>query len=252
MSLISRREAVAAGVALAAGAFAPGASLGETLMPARTSNLFLLDDLDDAGRMRDLAESDRGALRAVADWTRSFVVRPHPELGRAGPVCPFTPVALDHDALWLAAGRSAGASPPDLVALIEGYKRRLLAAEPVAGSYAGYKSIMIVFADLPAARAGDFFNAPLQQVAIRSYVDDGLVMGAFYEGSEGTAIYNPGFRPFRSPVPLLLMRRAVVGDWKFFLNNEEWLGLWARRYGESGTMALAEALRGLPWNARRS
>ena len=81
--------------------------------------------------------------------------------------------------------------------------------------------------------------------------DDGLVMGPFYEGNDGTALYNPSFRPFTSPAPLLLMRRAVISDWKFFLNNKEWLRLWARRYGESAVQALAEELRRLPWRARR-
>jgi hypothetical protein len=54
------------------------------------------------------------------------------------------------------------------------------------------------------------------------------------------------FRPFTSPVPLLLMRRAVISDWKFFLNNEDWFRLWARRYGESAVEALANELRPLP------
>jgi hypothetical protein len=51
-------------------------------------------------------------------------------------------------------------------------------------------------------------------------------MGGFYEGNEGTAIYNASFRPFTSPVPFLLVRHAVVSDWKFFLDNENWLNLW--------------------------
>ena len=52
-------------------------------MPAQIANLFLLEDLQDASRTRELAESDRNALGAVADWTRSFVARPHSDLGRA-------------------------------------------------------------------------------------------------------------------------------------------------------------------------
>ena len=217
-------------------------------MLATTGNLFLLDDLEDPGRMRDLAERERDALRAVADWIRTFVTRPHPDLGREGLVCPFTPVAWEHDALWLASERSAGRSAADLIALIEGYQRQLLAADPVDGDYAGYKSIMIVFPDLPADRAGDFFNGPLEEIAVRSYVDDGLVMGPFYEGNAGTAIYNPGFRPFRSPVPALLIRRAVISDWKFFLNDDPWFGRWARRYGDAALRAFADELRGLAWN----
>ena len=110
---------------------------------------------------------------------------------------------------------------------------------------------MVVFTDLPAAQAKDFFGGLLQLIGVPSYVDDGLVMGPFYEGNDGTAIYNPNFRPFTSPVPFLLIRRAVISDWKFFLNNEEWLRLWARRYGEAAVEALADELRRFPWRARR-
>ena len=76
-------------------------------------------------------------------------------------------------------------------------------------------------------------------------------MGPFYEGNEGTAIYNASFRPFTSPVPFLLVRQAVVSDWKFFLDDAEWFDLWVRRYGGSGAHALAEELRRLPWRAGR-
>ena len=65
-------------------------------MPAQIANLFLLEDLEYVSGTRELAESDRNALRAVADWTKTFVARPHRDLGRDGPVCPFVPVALEH------------------------------------------------------------------------------------------------------------------------------------------------------------
>ena len=220
-------------------------------MTAQITNLFLLQDLENVSRTRVLAESDRNALRAVADWIKTFVAKPNRDLGRVGPVCPFVPVAWEHKTLWLAAERSAGRKAPDIIQLIESYKRLLLAAQPVYGDDANNKSIVVVFTDLPAAQAKDFFNGVLQQIGVPSYADDGLVMGPFYEGNDGTALYNPSFRPFRSPVPLLLMRRAVISDWKFFLNNEEWLPLWARRYGVSAVEALAGELRRFPWQARR-
>jgi hypothetical protein len=47
------------------------------------------------------------------------------------------------------------------------------------------------------------------------------------------------------------MRRADISDWKFFLDKEDWLNFWARRYGEASVQALAEELRRLPWRARR-
>ena len=39
----------------------------------QTTNLFLLEDLDDVSRTRELAESDLNALHAVADWIKTFV-----------------------------------------------------------------------------------------------------------------------------------------------------------------------------------
>ena len=49
-------------------------------MPATTTNLFLLQDLEDVSRTGELAESDLAALRAVAGWIKTFVVKPHKDL----------------------------------------------------------------------------------------------------------------------------------------------------------------------------
>jgi hypothetical protein len=65
------------------------------------------------------------------------------------------------------------------------------------------------------------------------------------------AIYNPSFLPFTSPVPFLLIRQAVTSDWKFFLDDDAWLKLWAQRHGGSGAEALAQELRRLPWRTQR-
>ena len=100
---------------------------------------------------------------------------------------------------------------------------------------------------MPADRAQGVFDDVLQHLAVRSYADDGILFGPYYEGNEGTAIYNSRFRPFQSPVPFLFVRPGVISDWKFFLDNEEWLNLWARRYGESAVQALAEELRRTNW-----
>jgi hypothetical protein len=60
-------------------------------MPAPTTNLFLLEDLEHVGKTGELGESDLAALHAVAGWIKTYVVKPHEDLGRAGPVCPFVP-----------------------------------------------------------------------------------------------------------------------------------------------------------------
>jgi hypothetical protein len=221
-------------------------------MPAETAgNLFLLEDLEDGSRTRELAESDLGALQAVADWIKTFVAKPHKDLGRAGPVCPFVPGSLERKTLWLAPEQIADRSVPAVIELMNGYIRRLLDAQPTDGDDTKYKTIVVVFADLPADRAQGVFDEILQQLAVPSYAEDGILFGPFYEGNEGTAIYNSSFRPFTSPVPFLFVRHGVISDWKFFLDNEDLLNLWARRFGESAVHTLAEELRRLPWRAGR-
>jgi hypothetical protein len=216
-------------------------------MPAQTTNLFLLQDLQDVSRTGELAESDLGALQAVADWITTFVVKPRKDLGRSGTVCPFVPGSLERKVLWLAPEQIAGRGEPDVVELVDGYKRLFLETQPTGGDDADYKVIVVAFTDLPADRAQGVFDDVLQHLAVPSYADDGILFGPYYEGNEGTAIYNSRFRPFQSPVPFLFVRPGVISDWKFFLDNDDWLNLWARRYGESAVQALAEELRRTNW-----
>src|ERR1700747_2541989 len=98
--------------------------------PAKATNLFLLENLADVSRTRGLAESDLNALRAVADWIKTFVARPHKDLGRAGPVCPFVPGAWERKTLWLAPEEIADRSVQDVVQLINEYKKLFLHAQP--------------------------------------------------------------------------------------------------------------------------
>ena len=217
-------------------------------MPTQTTSLFLLEDLADVGRTSELAESDLDALQAVAGWIKTFVVKPHKDLGRAGTVCPFVPGSLERKTLWLAPEQIADRDVPEVVELMSGYKRLLLDTRPTEGDDVIYNVIVVVFTDLPADRAQGVFDDVLKHLAVPSYVEDGILFGPYYEGNKGTAVYNSSFRPFQSPVPFLFVRHGVTSDWKFFLDDEG-LNLWAHRYGESGTQALAEELRRLPWRA---
>ena len=216
-------------------------------MSTLTTQLFLVEDLHNDSKTRELAENDLDSLRTVAEWITDFAARPHKDIGRAGTVCPFVPDSLKRKTLWLSPEHIAGQSPADVVQVMNGYKRLLLEAEPVGGENAIYKAIVVVFTNLAADRAKDLFGSVVQQLAVPWYAEDGVVLGAFYEGNEGTAIYNRNFRPFTPPVPFLLVRPAVVSDWKFYLENDEWLDVWARRFGSSAVHALAEELRRLPW-----
>jgi hypothetical protein len=219
-------------------------------MPTQTTDLFRLEDLEDVRRTRALAEGDLDALHAVADWIRTFVASPHEDLGRAGPVCPFVPGALERKTLWLAPEQVADRDVPGVVELMRGYKRLFLSTPPNELDGANHNVIVVVFADLSPERAQGLLDDVVEHLAVPSYVEDGIVFGPFYVGNAGTAIYNASFRPFQSPVPLLFVRQGVISDWKFFLDKPDWLDHWAHRFGESAVQALADELRRLPWRTR--
>lgn len=70
----------------------------------------------------ELFEPDHPDLPAAAEvvlaWARSYLCRPHPDLGRGGDVCPYTAVSLERGGLFLAVhpGR------PDLRAVMTAYR----------------------------------------------------------------------------------------------------------------------------------
>ena len=216
-------------------------------MPPRTTDLFLLEDLQDASRTKTLAQSDLEALQAIAGWIKTYVVKPHKDLGRDGTVCPFVPGSLERKTLWLAPEQIAGRDVPDVVELMSGYKRLLLETGPADGDEVVYNVICVVFTDLPADRARGVFDEVQGQLGVPSYVEDGILFGPYYPGNETPAIHNQSFRPFDSPLPFMFVRHGVTGDWEFFLDDDEWFKLWAGRYGESAAQALGERLRSLPW-----
>src|SRR5678816_88794 len=103
------------------------------------TNLMLLEDLENSSRTSKLADSDLSALRTVADWIKTFVVRPHKDLGRAGPVCPFVPRALELKTLWLASERIENHTAADVVQVVNDYRQLLLRAQPIEGDDASCK-----------------------------------------------------------------------------------------------------------------
>lgn len=110
-----------------------------------TTNLFLLDELEDSDRTSDLGDRDLSALRAVSDWIESYVIRPNQDIGRPGTVCPYLPGSLERSVLWLAPEQIDDRNAAEVVELMNGYKRWLLNTRPTEGDDVIYDVIAVVF-----------------------------------------------------------------------------------------------------------
>jgi hypothetical protein len=152
-------------------------------------------------------------LRFVLDWIREFLARPHPQLGRTGSVCPFVPVALGLDTIWMAAVAEATPSFEHISAIITDYRDVFLATEPTRGPEALNKAILVVFPSLSANGADGAAVIDRVQANLKRYfVEMGLMLGEFHAANE-----SPAFRPLRSPIPMLAIRHMVESDLPFLI-----------------------------------
>lgn len=151
-------------------------------------------------------------LARTLAWIRGFLAQPHPDLGRSGPVCPFTPMALSLDTIWMAEVEDATLDLKRVGELLSEYRRRFFAAEPRdAGSI--NKAVLVVFPNLGA-------NAPaiideVQYALKPEFVESGLMLGEFHATNRSPGLRNPAFFPLRSPVPMLAIRHIVETDLPF-------------------------------------
>lgn len=152
-------------------------------------------------------------LASAVEWVRTFLAKPHPEVGRPGPVCPFAPAALALDTIWLAQIDDSAPDPARLSEVLAQYRDVFFDIEPSAGPSAINKTIMVVFPNMTADAAA--LVDDVQRELKPSFVELGLMLGEFHARNETPGLRNPDFRPLRSPVPMLVMRQMVETDLPF-------------------------------------
>lgn len=153
------------------------------------------------------------AMATTVEWVRTFLARPHPDVGRSGPVCPFTPAALALDTIWLTEFTENTSDPARLIEVVGQYRDLFFDIEPREGSAAINKTVLVVFPNLgPDAAA---LVDDVQKQLKPSFVDLGLMLGEFHAKNESPGLRNPDFRPLRSPVPMLAIRQMVETDLPF-------------------------------------
>ncbi|MFZ5638009.1 MAG: DUF6875 domain-containing protein [Pseudomonadota bacterium] len=178
-----------------------------TAIPAKTD--FLLRRASEV----EAANDPDSPLGAIVSWVRRFLARPHPDVGRAGPVCPFTPMALELDTIWMTEIVDAEPDPQRIQDVVEQCRQMFLDAEPREGAMAINKVFMIVFSSLDASAAPliDAIQARLKP----GFVDVGLMLGEFHARNDTPGLRNAEFRPLRSPIPMLVIRHMVESDLPF-------------------------------------
>ncbi|MCO1581029.1 hypothetical protein M8C13_35280 [Crossiella sp. SN42] len=164
--------------------------------------------------------AERPPLELVLRWAKDFLIPGHPDLGRSGPVCPYTRPALRRDLFHLGIG--SGDLRQALTALRTEYTATLSTMDPEGADLLTYLLV------LPAADPGQV--DAVQRELKPEFVAEGLMLGQFHPHCAEPGLWNQDFRPLRSPVPLLAIRRLLPVDLPFLLADNGQLDAYLARF----------------------
>lgn len=198
--------------------------------------LFLLEPADTRDDPQGWPAEARAALpaaRMIFDWARDYLSRPHPDLGRPGPVCPYVPGSLRSSHFWVTAHHGVQPEPAELVQTVLRYRDWFVRLQPDDGHRAQLKTILVLFPDIATADAPRLVDQT-QLLLKTEFVRAGLMVGEFHPGPpQAPGLWNADFRPLRSPVPLLAIRHMVPSDLPFLTGDAGHLAAYLARFGDA-------------------
>jgi uncharacterized protein DUF6875 len=171
----------------------------------------------------------RATMTVVDDWISSYVTKPHDEIGRSGPICPFVEPSRRAHSLQTTV-RLVG-STPSVALLAEIVRCSLDEFETISWKTSNphLRALLVVLPDLPGHHL-DLLDRAHALVKPES-VARGMMIGQFHQECTEKAARNPRFDVSRSPVPLIAIRLMAMHDVLFLANRREWFEEYVGRFG---------------------
>jgi len=174
----------------------------------------------------------------VANWVRSYLMRPHAELGRSGAVCPFTPISARLNTLLV--GFSHATDEDEILAVMG---KALAAFESIACTpkQRHFRSVVVAFPQCGGPEGRARLKAVQNRLRPESVLR-GKMIGLLEPHSEDKGLINPDFRPLRAPLPLLAIRMLVENDAPFVWRNPRLVPIYLLKFPLKGPPRLWSAL----------
>lgn len=182
-------------------------------------------------------------LRQIVAWAQEYLCRPHEELGREGPVCPYVQLAMKKCLFYLTVCRGRDFDRDGIEEALMRYRDWFLELEPRRAPEAAFKTILILFPDLLPEDVPGLIEETQERLK-GNYVEKGLMLGEFHDGPPRKAgLWNDEFRPLHSPVPMLVIRNMVPTDFAFLRHDKGYVETWLARYRDGVPAHLREEVR---------
>ena len=170
-------------------------------------------------------------VQQVVHWVHDYLSKPHPELGRKGPVCPFVPTALEMKSLYMSI-YEGDLEQDDIRQIALNERDRFLEVEPKTGNNAQFKSILMLFPNVPQQRAMSLVEAVQEDLRFE-FVPLGLMIGEFHSGPPNKpGLWNDKFLPLNCPIPMLVIRHMVPTDILFLKDEKALMSGYLKVYGD--------------------
>jgi len=169
---------------------------------------------------RDGWDRRHPAAAGLTGWVEEHLMRPHPELGRDGPVCPFVRGSTAHGLLW--AGLAAGGDRlevPEMVRIIDDALEIYGGLSDDHPDRTRHIAMATVFPELTRFDRIDAAHQACKSEVVRR----GFMLGQFYPGCRVPGLWNREFHPLDAPVPMLVLRPMMSTDYPFLVGRTDWL-----------------------------
>ncbi|GAA6620566.1 DUF6875 domain-containing protein [Scytonema sp. NUACC26] len=168
----------------------------------------------------DRFQEDLPYLIEIQQWIKNFLMKPHPSLGRSGPVCPYVPHAFKTNSIQLGVIRAQNLQIQEIEDLVLSYKDIFLQKEPRNQENEFTQTILLIFPDINLEDTSRLIDS-VQQKLKEFFVDSGLMLGEFHRRNYSSGLHNSNFYPLQSPIPILAIRFMVESDLPFLINAEK-------------------------------
>jgi hypothetical protein len=186
-----------------------------------------------------LTSAECELFASAARWLDACISQPHPMLGRAGDVCPWTRRTLQLGRLFLASipAQTEACIDACMLSLVAQFR----AMRNAACTFDHFRAIVAVFPLLSEAEGGPAVVAAHTRLKPR-VLRERMMLGEFYPSCEKPGLHARDFRPLRAPHALLVIREMVETDLWFLTDRDEFVNAYLEAFGPRGWQRLLELL----------
>jgi hypothetical protein len=179
--------------------------------------------------------------RSIAQWIRSYLMHPHPDLGRSGDVCPFTTQAFRLDTIRIGVSRARSSDIASINRCMHHCFRQfaLISCPP---SMRHFRTIIVGFPELDDPAGLESLKHAQKRLKLYCLLR-GLMIARFHADSNDAGLWNPDFRPLRSPTPLMVIRQLVKEDAPFAIRHPLLVPTYLWNYSPAAPKRLLASLK---------